>query len=387
MGEMPDTTGRLTPLAAALPRIYAAASDPARWGDALAAVAGLLNASSGLIFSHQAAPAQRGLWVAHRIAPEAIQRYVERYHADDIWMQRGHALNLWVPGRVAIGSDLLPREEFLDSVFYREFLAPQDIHDICAGILHDGSDAGIPRINIAVYRPHALPNFDATDKSVMLALLPHLAEAARISFRIADLEQREQVARAAAELFLPALAMADSAGNVVYANDALGRILAERDGLFLEDGRFRVIGTRVQGKLNRLMVGASGDGSGLKVPRPSGKPDYWIIHVGIPAPEETPPDSRRPSRAFLIHDPAAPVEANLEDFALMHGLTPAEARLLGTLLAHSTLPAAAKQLRVSVNTVRSQLKSVLGKTGAARQVELVRMLAAWPRRTGEGVGK
>jgi DNA-binding CsgD family transcriptional regulator len=380
LGKTPGDIETETRLARVLPRIYAAAAAADRWPDALAAVAGLLNAASGLIFSHQASPEQRGLWVSHNISAEAIQRYVSHYHAHDVWMQRGHALDIWVPGRVAIGADLLPRREFLASAFYREFLAPQDIHDICAGILHDGSEAGIPRINLAVYRPHALPPFDKADKALLAALLPHLAEAARISFRIADLEQREQMAGAAADLLLPALAMTDRNGNLVYANRALQRLLAERDGLSVEGGRLRAGGTRLQEKLDRLMAAAADPEAGLKLPRPSGKAPYWIIQVDIPMPRETPPDSRRPSRAYLIHDPAAPMEANLKDFAGMHGLTPAEMRLLAALLVDSTLPAAARQLGVSVNTLRSQLKSVLEKTGARRQVELVKMLAAWPRR-------
>ena len=113
MGKTPGDIETETRLARVLPRIYAAAAAADRWPDALAAVAGLLNAASGLIFSHQASPEQRGLWVSHNISAEAIQRYVSHYHAHDVWMQRGHALDIWVPGRVAIGADLLPRREFL----------------------------------------------------------------------------------------------------------------------------------------------------------------------------------------------------------------------------------------------------------------------------------
>ena len=90
--------------------------------------------------------------------------------------------------------------------------------------------------------------------------------------------------------------------------------------------------------------------------------------------------ARRPSRALLIHDPATQ-GANLDDFAVLHGLTPAETRLLEALLLHSTLPEAAQHLGVSINTVRSQLRSVLDKCGACRQVELMRMVVSWPRRS------
>jgi DNA-binding CsgD family transcriptional regulator len=360
--------------------IYAAASDPAKWPEALQSVAGLLDASRGLIFSHQATPEQRGLWVSCRISPEATQRYVEFYHAHDIWMQRGHALNVWVPGRVVVGKDLLPDKAFLDSLFYREFLAPQDIRDLCAGVLHDGSEPGIPRVNIAVYRPHARPRFNDADKALMAALLPHLREATRIGFRLAELEQRLQIARATADTILPALVLADKSGRIVFANRPAQVLCAAGDGLRLNDGRLQVTAARLQARLDKLLTQDEARGAALQIPRPSGKPAYWLIQVDVPQTEESPPDARRPSKALLIHDPAAR-DANLHDFAVLHGLTPAEARLLEALLLHSTLPESAQHLGVSINTVRSQLRSILDKCGACRQVELMRMVVSWPRRS------
>ena len=188
------------------------------------------------------------MWVSCRISPEATQRYVEHYHAHDIWMQRGHALNAWVPGRVVVGKDLLPDKAFLDSPFYREFLAPQDIRDLCAGVLHDGSEPGIPRVNIAVYRPHAKPRFSGADKALMAALLPHLREATRIGFRLAELEQRLQIARASADTILPALVLADRSGRIVFANRPAQLLCAAGDGLLLKEGRLKVASARLQTK-------------------------------------------------------------------------------------------------------------------------------------------
>lgn len=362
-----------------LPLVYAAARDSTQWPVALQAVAGLLDASQGLIFSHQATPEQRGLWVSFGASPEAMQRYVEHYHAHDIWMQRGHALNLWLPGRVVVGKDLLPDKAFLDSVFYREFLAPQDIRDLCAGVLHDGCEPGIPRVNIAVYRPHAKPRFNDADKTLLATLLPHLREAVCIGFRLAEMEQALRIARATADTLLPALVLTDGTGHVVFANQPANALFAAADGLRLNEGLLKLASVRLQSKLDKLLRQNEAQDTALQVPRPSGRPAYWLIQVDLPATGESPPDARRPSRALLIHDPTAQ-DANPEDFAVLHGLTPAEARLLDALLLNSTLPEAARHLGVSINTVRSQLRSVLDKCGARRQVELMRMVVSWPRR-------
>ncbi|MCZ7654910.1 MAG: hypothetical protein M5R42_12435 [Rhodocyclaceae bacterium] len=87
-------------------------------------------------------------------------------------MQAGEARCVFVPGNVITGDDLPPRRAFLDSLFYREFLRPQDIHDVCGGMLHDGSEPGIPRIHVAVYRSLSRAVFGEADKEVMRSLVP-----------------------------------------------------------------------------------------------------------------------------------------------------------------------------------------------------------------------
>lgn len=377
------TSAAAARVAAALPAVYAAASDAGKWPDALQAIAVLLDASRGLIFSHQAAPEQRGLWVSYRTAPAAMQRYVEQYHAHDVWMQRGHALNAWTPGHVVVSKDLLPDKAFLESVFYREFLAPQDIRDLCAGVLHDGSEPGIPRVHIALYRNHASPRFNASDKALLAALLPHLREATRIGYRLAEMEQGLRIARSTADAILPALVLTDRSGRIVFGNRAAKALCEANDGLRFEKNRLRIAAPRLQARLDRMLMQDDAQTAALQIPRLSGKPAYWLIQVDLPAAGESPPDARRANKALLIHDPAAE-EANLQDFAALYRLTPAETRLLDALLSHSALPEAARHLGVSINTVRSQLRSILEKCGVRRQVELMRIVASWPRNGRRG---
>jgi len=59
-------------------------------------------------------------------------------------------------------------------------------------------------------------------------------------------------------------------------------------------------------------------------------------------------------------------------------LTPAEARLLEKLISTKTLHQIADAHQVSIHTVRSQLKSILKKTGCHRQSELIKMIISSP---------
>jgi DNA-binding CsgD family transcriptional regulator len=63
-----------------------------------------------------------------------------------------------------------------------------------------------------------------------------------------------------------------------------------------------------------------------------------------------------------------------ESTDLLHchfGLTPSEARLALNLVTGETLRSAAAELHISYETARTQLKSILSKTGTRRQAELV----------------
>src|SRR5690606_28083924 len=77
----------------------------------------------------------------------------------------------------------------------------------------------------------------------------------------------------------------------------------------------------------------------------------------------------RPGRARHI-DPVVVAEA--------FGLTPAEARVAVLLANGLNAEQIAAQRNASLLTVRTQLRSILAKTGARRQPELVRMLVDMP---------
>lgn len=369
-------SARIAPL---LPAIYEAATNPSRWPEAFGGIVGLLGGHKGLLFSHQATPEQKGIWVTCRITDEDFRPYVEHYHAFDILMQRGFELGVFVPGNVLTDNELLPRKEFLDSVFYREFLALHDIHHLCFGILHDGSEPEIPIVHVAIYRPKAMPLYGDAEKAMLTALIPHLREATRIGFRIAALERRAGIMQSAVETLSPALVLLDAQGTVVFTNGRAQMLLTANDRLRVVAGRLVVDGNQQAG-LDALLKDTLPQETMLGIASLLGKPSLWLIRVPMPLGGNTPPDARRPTIALMIHDSAAVDTIDLKGFSKVHGLTPAEARIMRLLLEHAALPPISQALGVSSHTVRSQLRTIREKTGARRQAELVRMLMSWPRR-------
>jgi len=65
---------------------------------------------------------------------------------------------------------------------------------------------------------------------------------------------------------------------------------------------------------------------------------------------------------------------DIDAFADRHGLTPAETGLVRSLADGLSVSKHAGAKHISVNTARFQMQRVLEKTGARRQVDLIRML-------------
>lgn len=79
---------------------------------------------------------------------------------------------------------------------------------------------------------------------------------------------------------------------------------------------------------------------------------------------------------LMIHDPSSRVSIDPFLVGASYDLTPGEARV-AVALAEGTSPEdIAKTYKVSITTVRSQLKAVFCKTATTRQAELVSMLAS-----------
>jgi len=80
----------------------------------------------------------------------------------------------------------------------------------------------------------------------------------------------------------------------------------------------------------------------------------------------------------LLHDPARRVKPPVKRLRALFGLTGAEATLAQGLLDGRRLAEIAASRDVSVETVRTQLRSLFKKTGASRQADLMRILLALP---------
>jgi DNA-binding CsgD family transcriptional regulator len=165
------------------------------------------------------------------------------------------------------------------------------------------------------------------------------------------------------------LAVHDRPGRQVFANTALHRLAEAADGLQRAPGG-AVLPTD-PGALRLLQralaAAAAGTAVELAVPRRSGAPPYLMRCSPVPG--------RSGWTVLRVADSAQRRCPSAVFLRAAFGLTQTEALLAVALCRGDSLAGHAAARGISIHTVRTQLRSLLGKTRTERQADLVGLLS------------
>jgi DNA-binding NarL/FixJ family response regulator len=177
----------------------------------------------------------------------------------------------------------------------------------------------------------------------------------------------------------------DARGQVLITNTKARRIIADGDGLMVDprSGTFRaenaeqnremltLVRRTIQGEIE------PDEGCALAITRSSMKQPLCLMVTPLQARGQG-DGSRRTGVAIFLSDPEEGVFLEEDVLRDLYGLTRVEARLALGLVRGRQLDELAKETRVSVHTVRSQLKQIFRKTGTNRQAEVVKLMLTGP---------
>lgn len=344
--------------------VYEAALIPELWPEALNSVAVHCGAAGGLVITGYPSDIR---WTSSDVLRQLMVTGIA-----DGWMnvnsRAPRAAALDHPGFVG-DLDLYSLDEIEADPFYG-FIRSQGF-GWCTGTVITNLDDGFTIFNWE--RETKDGPFEVRTIRSLDGLRPHLARAALIATRV-GLDKARTGAETLRQLGVPA-AILSRTGRFLAANE----LLSEHIPLVLEDRRERLRLTNA--RADALLTEAMESG---RSPQTSCGP------LSIPIPQE---GGRSPVILHLV-----PIVRHANDVfggaswiavvtvvkpsvapghALVRGLfdlTPAEARVACGVAGALTLEAIAVSAGVSLETVRSQLKNVFGKTGTARQAELVSLL-------------
>ncbi len=260
--------------------------------------------------------------------------------------------------------DLFTQETIDSDPMYQQFHIPRGIAWV-AGTTINGPEVG----TLAFSFTRALEHGPATreEKSYLTALRPHLARAALLSSRL-RLEEARAAVSALERIGMPAAALYQ--GKKLRLANGLFEALIPR---VMRDRNERIAFTdkKADALLQQALESVV---NGMTFPVVVDD-ERFMVHL-IPV-KGAANDIFGMMDTLLVAIPIA-VRGNANPRALqgLFDLTPAEARIANGLLDGKTLGQIAVDRNISVQTVRTQLKSVLSKTRTSRQVDLVRLLAS-----------
>jgi DNA-binding CsgD family transcriptional regulator len=343
-------------------RIYESAFAPELWPRALDGLAGLADARGGVLFA-----LGDGMSVPRWVASESLHSMAADFFADS-WQTRGRRL-LVVSPHAGFVTEQSTDEELSEQPMYRDFLYPRGLgRGAGAAFLMPTGNMVVVSVERDLARgrvePDALHRLDA--------LRPHLARSALLAARL-QLERARTVSQTLGALGLPTIVF-NLEGAALAANSlvegltdqirwgANNRVALNDPGA---DAQFREAIAMLDAE-NAVLArsfavrGACGAAQSVAhvIPIRGAARDIFTRSAGV-----------------LVLTPVAPPHAPPAELVRsLFDLTPAEAHVARRLVAGETVTEIALAGGVSVNTVRSQVRGVLEKTGCRRQTEFLTLM-------------
>nr|QDF42397.1 LuxR family transcriptional regulator [Bradyrhizobium symbiodeficiens] len=174
--------------------------------------------------------------------------------------------------------------------------------------------------------------------------------------------------------------LVEADAHLLHANIA-GRALIDA-GDILHEVRGRLLVSDLPANLTlQCAFAAAGqaDRSPAAVPM-TGRDGQRYVADALPLPAGTRRNSganRRAAAALFVRKTALPIPSRAEVISKAFRLTPAELRVLLALVELGGIPEVAAALGVAGSTVKTHVRRLFDKTGAARQADLVKIVAGY----------
>ncbi len=221
------------------------------------------------------------------------------------------------------------------------------------------------------------PPFSDEDVSILSQLRSHLERAEWLACLLPHGVLGALASDTFVSLMSKGLLVATMAGEVLWCNPAAGAILATGEGLSCVNNRLRAGRVFETSNLKQLLhTAAEGGRAVMLIGRRDDKHPLGLVASRLSEP--TPGQPIGPLLLIAVKEMEREIDLLADRLGELFGLTAAEERLAILLLNGHTLQSAASASNKTLATVKTQLHSLLKKTGARGQSELISVLLSLP---------
>jgi DNA-binding CsgD family transcriptional regulator len=359
--------------------IYGAILDESRWPDALRQTVQFVGAQAGLLlWWNETGGASHPVCWSVGVEPCYAESYAEHYATLD--PLRVAMLSREI-GDVASATELVPRSEFLESRFYKEWAQPQGWAQSVQANL-DKSRTSF--VYLSLWRNRTSGSADWPTKDRLRLLASHLRRAMLVR-QIVDRHTAE-AARLGDTLdgIGPGLFFVNADAQILESN-ANGRAMLEQGTLVRAQAGRLVLADRDASRglteiLCRFQSGTAASDvrpASVLVSAHAGEP--FVAHVAplVEGMRRSTGGAYTAVAAVFVQKASFELPSSAEIIARTYKLTPAELRVLLAIVEVGGVPKVSETMGISLSTVRTHLRRLFAKTRTERQADLVKLVAAY----------
>lgn len=278
--------------------------------------------------------------------------------------------------------ELLPNGGLCKTGLYRDICAPWHCRHLTINVIN----LSLRQIDaISIWRTDEQGPMEPDALRLLELLIPHLRIALEIRRTLGAAQQRTTSAEAMADANATATFLLTAQGRVAHANASAHSLLRNGGGLMLLNERLSPSDGASRAAWADLLRNAAAPSysladtqphHALALPRPGGKAPLQLLAMPLP---EAQRNSTRADLLLLATNPDSPVHFPDAVLRALYGLTQAETEIANGLLMGYSAEEIACLRRVSVGTVRQQIKTMMSKTGSSRQSEMIRLFMTLPQ--------
>lgn len=374
--------------------LYETAMEPALWAEALRLYVKFVGANGAHVLNidNRTGFVQEDYVGGLRIDPADYTRWVTQFMRRDLRitgkMMANISLHEWRCCHHYLATNAVARDEV-----YQDCLIPIGVRYTMGSLMDQTEDS---KVLLGFFRDPSQSPFGAEAQKRANYIAPHFTRAYRLHTQLRQLRLNTELGAAAINALGSVLFIVDSDARILHANHSAEQWLASRDCvLTCRYGKLACSEPDTASKLSAAIAVATGSpavASFIYLPGPSFR-QIWV--TPLKASLELIADWQQSLALVLIKDPnrsalqvwqtdshtaaaeQKPLATRLADsanrFAIVHRLTQRETEILYNLAQCISAREISERNQVSYHTVRSQIASLLQKTGCKRQADLIRL--------------
>ena len=239
------------------------------------------------------------------------------------------------------------------------------------------------RCDLLLFRDAEHGEYSPSEHEALQSLLRYLRRAIELNTRFVKMFVEHRTALSVLDNAPRSIIIVGQRGQINYRNNAAQTLLARNDGLGLQDDLLTFNDAKSQQKAEEFLAKARENGDPdfgaerlmISVPRNAGSTSYKLVMYQLPFnSQQAKLDESQPLAVAMVYDPEMMNELSESVLQHFYRLTHAEAALAQAVYDGLTLPEAAEKLGISVNTTRTQLRSIFKKVDVHSQAALLREL-------------